>query len=311
MMIRNSVVAAVCVLAGALGLTACSDDERPNAAAPQAAPAPASPGGQAPAGDPASGCGDLTATHPTVKGRNLTVGSSPGQNFYNYVEEKDPANVVGLEPDLVRAVGRCAGFQVTYQKLDFNGLVPALAAKRLDLITSGMYATPERAKQVNFVTYMKAAEAAVVQTGNPKKVTGLDSLCGTTIAQVTGTVEVEIAAKADQACQAAGKPAIKFLNFTQQPQLTQALSQGRADVFLTDSGVAAYLNRQFAGSLETAFPIVSDFRFGVAVAKSDTDLLNAINEGLTRLQASGQLAAVATKWGFSADQVIKPEIVTS
>ena len=310
MKIRNSVVATVCVLVGALGLTACSDDERSSAVGPQSAGAGQSQAGAAPA-DAAAGCGDLTAAYPTIKGRNLNVGSSPGQNFYDYVDEKDPSNVIGLEPDLVRAVAQCGGFQVTYQKSDFNGLVPALAAKRLDLITSGMYATPERAKQVNFVTYMKAAEAAVVQTGNPKKVTGLDTLCGTTIAQVTGTVEVEIAAKADKDCQAAGKPAIQFLNFTQQPQLTQALSQGRADVFLTDSGVAAYLSKQFAGSLETAFPIVSDFTFGIAVAKSDTDLLNAINEGLTRLHASGQLAATATKWGFSADQVIQPKIVTS
>jgi polar amino acid transport system substrate-binding protein len=211
----------------------------------------------------------------------------------------------------MQAVAKCVGFTSEYQKLDFNGLVPALQAKRIDLITSGMYANADRAKVVNFVTYMKAAEAAVVRKGNPKNVKSLDTLCGTTVAQVVGTVEVELAEKQSKACVAAGKPAIKFINFTQSTQLTQALAQGRADVFLTDSGVAARLAKDFAGAVETAFPIVSDFKFGVAVNKSDADLLKAINEAITALHAKGELTKIAKKWGFAEDQVVQPAVVTS
>lgn len=305
MKIRNTAAAVLCVAAGALALSACSDSERSNSPAPQGAAGAANDVSQA-----AGACGDLAAKYPGLKGKSFNVGSSPGQHFYDYVDEKNPSNILGLEPDLLRTVAQCTGFTVSYEKMDFNGLVPALAANRINMITSGMYATPERAKQVDFVSYMKAAEAAVVQKGNPKKLTSLDSLCGAKVAQVTGTVEVEIAAKKNKECQAAGKPAMTFLNFSQQTQLTQALSQGRADVFLTDSGVAAYLSKQFATSLETAFPIVSDFTFGVAVGKSETDLRNAINDGLTKLYASGDLVKIAKKWGFSESQVVQPAVVT-
>jgi polar amino acid transport system substrate-binding protein len=308
MKIRNGMAVALCVSAGVLGLTACSDSERSGTPGVSTAAAGAQAGG---ASQAAGACGDLSGKYPSLKGKTFNVGSSPGQHFYDYVDEKNPSDVVGLEPDIIKAVGQCAGFQVNYQKLDFNGLVPALAANRIDMITSGMYATSERAKQVNFVSYMKAAEAAVVPKGNPKGMKSLDDLCGATVAQVTGTVEVEIAAKKDKECQAAGKPAMKFLNFSQQTQLTQALSQNRADVFLTDSGVAAYLSKQFATSLETAFPIVSDFKFGVAVNKSGTDLLKALEEGLGKLYTSGELAKIATKWGFSESQVVQPQAVTS
>jgi polar amino acid transport system substrate-binding protein len=306
MKIRNCVAVVLCVTAGALGLAGCSDGERSGAPVPQGAAASAPDDISA----AVAACQGMAGKYPALKGKTFNVGSSPGQHFYDYVDEKDPSKILGLEPDIVRSIGQCAGFTVRYQKLDFNGLVPALAASRIDMITSGMYATSERAKQVNFVSYMKAAEAAVVRKGNPKNITSLDAMCGTIVAQVTGTVEVDIAAKKNKECVAAGKPAMKFLNFSQQTQLTQALSQGRADVFLTDSGVAAYLSKQFATSLATAFPIVSDFTFGVAVGKADKDLLDALNDGMTRLHSSGELAKIAARWGFSESQVVTPKIVT-
>lgn len=291
----------VCVAAVALALSACSQ-ERTNTSAPTA--------DQKVVDQASSACSPIAAKYPSLKGKTINVGSSPGQNYYDFVDEKDPSKVIGLEPDLVNAVARCAGFTVSYQKIDFDGLIPALSSNRIDLITSGMYATPERAQKVSFVTYMKAAEAAVVAKGNPKKITGLETLCGTTVAQVAGTVEVEIATKENTKCTAAGKPAITFLNFTDNNGLTQALAGGRADVFLTDAGVAAYLAKQFASSLEKGFDIVSDFKFGIGVAKSNADLLGAFRDGLTALHEKGELKAVATKWGFSEGQVVPPATVT-
>lgn len=257
-----------------------------------------------------SGCSQAGAKHTALKGKKFTVGSSPGQNYYNTVDEKTPDTVTGLEPDLMAAIAACNGFSFTYQKQDFNGLVPAIAANRIDLITSGMYATPERAKQLSFVTYMKAAESAVTQSGNPKKITGLDTLCGTTVAQQVGTVEVEIAAKQDAACKAAGKPGITTINFTNNTQLTSALTGKRADVFLTDSGVAAYLAKQFKGQLDKGFDIVSDFKFGIGVGKENTELLSAVNDSMAALYASGDVAKIAQNWGFTKEQVVAPATVT-
>ncbi len=295
-------VTAACFAAGLLAITGCSGGGEVTASVPQA--------DQKVVDQAAGACSAVGAKYPSLKGQTIDVGSSPGQNYYNFVDDKDTSKVIGLEPDLMNAIAKCVGFTVNYQQLDFDGLIPALTSDRIDAITSGMYATPERAKQVNFVSYMKAAEAAVVRKGNPKKITGLESLCGTTVAQITGTVEVEIAAKEDAKCKAAGKPAINFLNFKNNNQLTQALGQGRADVFLTDAGVAAYLSKQFGGALETGFDIVSDFTFGIGVSKKNTDLLNAIDESMKALHSKGELTTVATKWGFAQDQVVAPTSVT-
>ena len=235
------------------------------------------------------------------------VGSAPGAGNYDAPDPADPSKIVGIEPDVYDAVSKCVGFSYTIQKQDFNGLIPALQAKHISLIAAGMYASDERAKQISFVQYMKAGEASLVAKGNPKKLTSLESLCGVTAAEAVGTVENAIFDKQSAACKAAGKPEIKALAFQGNDQAVTAVVQGRADIFLTDSGVAGYLANKMP-KLEVGFPIVSDFVFGFGIGKSDTTLLNAVQDSLTVLYRSGKLKELILKWGFAASQVYPPAI---
>jgi polar amino acid transport system substrate-binding protein len=296
---RNTRIFALTAAAGLLA-TGCSGGERQNEVAAQAEAEVADVAAEA--------CADVGEQYPELEGQSVTIGSTPGLNYYNLVDESRPDEVVGLEPDLIRAVSQCVGFEYTYQKTDFNGLIPALQSERIDLITSGMYATEERAREVSFVTYMNASQSAVVQQGNPSDIGGLEDLCGTTVAQVVGTVEVELATQQNEECLANGEPAIETLNFTTNNQMVSALTDERADVFLTDTGVAAYLADEFDG-LEVGFDLVSDFRFGIGVNKGNEELLNAINDAMTAMHEDDQVVAIAEEWGFSADAVLAPEIV--
>ncbi len=296
---RNTRIFALTAAAGLLA-TGCSGGERQNEVAAQAEAEVADVAAEA--------CADVGEQYPELEGQSVTIGSTPGLNYYNLVDESRPDEVVGLEPDLIRAVAQCVGFEYTYQKTDFNGLIPALQSERIDLITSGMYATEERAREVSFVTYMNASQSAVVQQGNPSDIGGLEDLCGTTVAQVVGTVEVELATQQNEECVANGEEPIETLDFTTNNQMVSALTDERADVFLTDTGVAAYLADEFDG-LEVGFDLVSDFRFGIGVNKENEELLNGINDAMTALAEDDQIVAIAEEWGFSADAVIEPEIV--
>ncbi len=51
-----------------------------------------------------------------------------------------------------------------------------LIAKRFDVVISAVTITPERQKQVAFAPYFNAGESLLVQTGNPKHITGTDDL---------------------------------------------------------------------------------------------------------------------------------------
>jgi len=258
----------------------------------------------------AESCAPLQAAYPDLKGQKLVVGISPAPANYSATDPTDPSNIIGIEPDLLQAAADCLGFTFTYSKLDFAGLIPALQSGRIQLVAAGMYSSDERSKQVNFVEYMLAGEASLVRTGNPKGLSGMASVCDVTAAQIVGTVENEMLDAQSQACVAEGKGPITPLQFPSIDRAFSALAQGRADILLTDAGVATYLADTAPGQVEVGFALPTEFVFGFGVSKDNPMLLEALHASLQAQYDDGSMATALGKWGFSAEQLYDPAIKT-
>lgn len=255
-------------------------------------------------------CEQLADAHPSLDGEELTVGISPAPANYSASDPDDPASIIGIEPDLLDAAGSCLGFTTTYAKLDFAGLVPALQSGRVDLVAAGMYSSPERVKQVDFVDYMKAGEASLVAAGNPEGLESLEDVCGVTAALVVGTVENAIFDKQAEACEEAGEEELKTLSFPSIDRAQSALAQGEADIVLTDAGVAAYLAERAPDTVEVGFDLPTDFRFGFGVSKDSTELRDALAAALQEMYAEGTLQEAMDHWGFASSQELEPAVAT-
>ena len=255
-------------------------------------------------------CQALSQKFPSLKGRTVVVGISPAPANYSATDPNDPANVIGIEPDLLKAAGDCLGFTFTYSKLDFAGLIPAIQSGRIQVIAAGMYSSAERAKQVDFVEYMKAGEAALIAAGNPKKLNGVADVCGVTAAEVVGTVENAILDKQSEACVAAGKPAITPLQFPSNDRAYSALAQGRADIFMTDAGVASFLAAATPDKVQVGFAIPTDFLFGFGISKKDEALRDGLLASLKAQSEDGSLKKLMQKWGFADGQFHEPSAKT-
>ncbi|VEG55024.1 extracellular solute-binding protein [Mycolicibacterium aurum] len=295
----SKMVTVVVAAALAIGSSACSAEESVNNAATSDL-----------AIDKTT-CESLAQKYPGLNGKELTVGISPAPANYSTSDPKNPANVIGIEPDLLNAAGQCLGFTTTYSKLDFAGLVPALQSGRIDLVAAGMYSSEERVKQVDFVDYMKASEAALVAAGNPKKIESLADVCGNTAALVVGTVENAILEKQSKDCEASGSAPLKTLNFPSIDRAQSALAQGEADIVLTDAGVTAYLAERAPDKLAVGFDLPTDFHFGFGVSKNATELRDGLNAALGQMYADGGLQKAMKRWGFSPNQELQPAVVTS
>ncbi len=257
-----------------------------------------------------AGCEALSSKYPSLKGRAIVVGVSPAPANYSTTDPNDPANVIGIEPDILKAAGRCLGFTFSYSKLDFAGLIPALQAGRIQVIAAGMYASDERTKQVDFVQYMKAGEASLVRAGNPRSLRSLTDVCGVTAAEIVGTVENEMLGQQSETCKRDGKPPVTALQFQSNDRAYSALAQGRADILLTDAGVASYLAKMTPDKVEVGFAIPTAFVFGFAISKKDDTLRDGLAASLMALHTDGTLAALVKKWGFADAQMVEPSVKT-
>ncbi|MCK2125012.1 hypothetical protein, partial [Pseudomonas sp. PNPG3] len=71
---------------------------------------------------------------------------------------------------------------------------------------SDIYATKERAKAADFITYSKVFDGVLVAKGNPKGINGINmSMCGAAAAENTGYVEVPLVQALAPECKKAGK----------------------------------------------------------------------------------------------------------
>ena len=64
------------------------------------------------------------------------VGTEP--TFPPFDTTDEDQNIVGLDMDLITAIGEDQGFEVQFENLSFDGLIPALQAGNIDIVAAGM-----------------------------------------------------------------------------------------------------------------------------------------------------------------------------
>lgn len=175
--------------------------------------------------------------------KTIVVGTSP---TYKPMEFLQGSKVVGLDMDLMDAVGKKLGVTVTYSQAPFDQILIGLNAQKYDLGLSSFTVNKEREKTYDMVSYMIAGSQWTVLKGNPKKVVA-QKFCGQTIAVQTGTVQEDEVKQATATC-GATKPTL--LSFEDQADATAALISGRATVMSADSPIALYAVKMNESSIE-------------------------------------------------------------
>lgn len=252
----------------------------------------------------------LAQKYPTLVGKTIKIGVDPQTPPYIMRDAKDFNKLVGFDADLSREVLDCAGIKHEFFIGGWGGLLPALNAGQIDLFWDDLYYTAERAKQVNFVTYMQAGTGALTQPGNPKKITSMDTLCGTTAAVGVGTVEDPQVRAADEKCKSSGKPGINIMTFPDVAAGTRLVQTGRADVFLYDLGLIDSLVKDQPKMYSRGFAVLSGMAIGAAMSKQNKDLLNAVIDGMRIMQSSGKQKAIFEKYGLDPSLQIAAEVKT-
>ncbi|MFJ5486595.1 ABC transporter substrate-binding protein [Hansschlegelia beijingensis] len=246
--------------------------------------------------------------YPSLAGKTIKIGADPQTPPYVMRDKSNFDKVIGVDADLARATFDCAGLKYEFVLGGWSGLLPAVMAGQIDVMWDNLYYKPARAKTVDFVTYMKAGTGALVPAGNPKKVASIEDFCGKTVAFGLGSVEEQATRKQDEACKAAGKDAVTMMPFQDLAAGMRQLDSGRSDILLWDLGFADASVKESPTKYARAFAIISGLTMGAAAANGNADLVKAIHDGLTVLQARGEQAAIFQKYGVDPSLEVPAEV---
>jgi polar amino acid transport system substrate-binding protein len=256
----------------------------------------------------------LAATRPAradtldeVKKRGtLVVGMEAAYVPYEFFKD---GKIIGYDPDIIEVfVGRL-GVKAQLVDTAWNGIIPALYAKKFDVIISAMTITKERAEKVMFsMPYADASNVILLRAGEDRIKTA-DDLSGKTIGVQIGSAAAGIIKAFETKLKDKGKPGYADVKqYEHYPEAYQDLLNRRTDAVVNSKSTLMVVMHDAPGKFKI-MPGISDITayFGMAFRKEDTRLQVFCNEQLAELKKSGELAKLQEKW--FAGTMVTPDTV--
>lgn len=227
------------------------------------------------------------------KPAHLKVGTSLSQMPWGFYDEKQQPT--GVDVALCGGIAKQIGSTAEFINLDFKGLIPALQAKRFDVVCAAMYVTPEREQAIAMVPYIKASQTVIAK--KDAKIAGLDDLCGHSASVLQGSGSLKVLQEASAKCEGAGQPALKIQAFDTQPVAIRALENGSVETFIaTDSLVSFYMTKN--PDLKKVASGISPMTLGIGVPHGQDELVRALRNALVAMKANGAYDAILKQWGI-------------
>ena len=188
----------------------------------------------------------------------------------------------GFDVESIQWIANEMGFKVQVVPMAWDGIIPSLLAKKIDLIYSGMTITEERKQQVDFSdVYWVVNQAIAAREGENLDIDSFKAGKYTVGTQRSCTAAMWIE---DNLVKTGILPKDNLKLYDNFPLAVNDLINGRVQVAMMDEPV---VSKAIAGKPLVKIGVISTGEeYGIAVRKEDTDLKEKLNEGLKKLMAS-------------------------
>jgi polar amino acid transport system substrate-binding protein len=188
----------------------------------------------------------------------------------------------GFDVKALDWIAKDQGFKVKHQPMDWDGIVPSLNAKKIDIIASGMSVTEKRREQVAFtIPYFSIEQVIVAKKDSGQTVAQLLDK-GNKVGVQRGTTEAkwmeENLIKKD-------KKDFSLVYYDSAPLAIEDVLNGRIVAAAMDDAPAKDAEKKKPVKIVGKFGM-PDEQYAYAVRKEDTALLKKLNDGLKKLMAS-------------------------
>ena len=189
---------------------------------------------------------------------------------------------------LIRAIGKEMGYEVEIQNIGFDGLIPAMQAKNIDVIISGMTINDERKENVLFSDPYYQSGLTMVVRSDEQAIKSFQDLKGHKVAVQIGTTSAEAVKKL-------GGVEVKELNTP--ADCFMELKGNGVDAVVNDRPVNDYyITKSGETGVKALEEKLTAEDYGIAMAKDNTELQSKINEALKKLKENGEYDKIYAKW---------------
>ena len=223
-----------------------------------------------------------TTTKPAVKEKLVMATNA---EFPPY-EFKEGNKFLGIDVDIANEIANELGVELEILDIAFDSIIPSITSGKADLGLAGMSVTEDRKMNVDFSnTYTTAIQNIIVT--DDSEISNSEDLADKKIGVQLGTT-------GDMYC----TDDFGEENIERYPKIVdavQGLKTGKLDAVVVDDKVAENLVNSTTGLkiLETPYALEE---YAIAIKKGNTELLNKVNNVIDKLQTSGELDNIKSKY---------------
>jgi len=201
---------------------------------------------------------------------------------------KQGSRYTGFDVEIWDAIAQQANLRYKLQPMDFNGILPGLQTRNIDVAIAGITIREDRQKVVDFSDPYYESGLAILVRNNESGMNNVQSLADKTIGVKIGTATVDYLRD--------NVPNAKLKLFPNIDNAFLDLATGRVDAVVHDTpNVQYYANTAGKGRVHVSGSLRSGDFYGIAFPKG-SELTAQVNQALAALKANGQYRALYTKW---------------
>lgn len=235
-----------------------------------------------------------------VEAGYLTVGTSLTAPPMGFMKDDTPA---GFDPEFITAVAEQMCLKAKIVNTTFQGLFPALEAKKFDVLASQIGITDARKEKYDFVPVFVGGLRLVTQKDSGLKFQTESDVCGYAASIVAGSSQMAALERVKGDCPADKPMTLKV--FTNQNEALNEVAKGSVNVAYVDWPVAAYVIQQRPDDFVEASPVLSGKgpnternRNGIVVRKGETETQDAIAAAVKAAMEAGKYDEILTRWNL-------------
>ncbi|MCP3888645.1 MAG: ABC transporter substrate-binding protein [Desulfobulbaceae bacterium] len=222
--------------------------------------------------------------------KKVRIGVEGAYPPFSYV--KPDGELAGFDIDIAKALGVAMGAEVTLVAQDWDGIIPALLAKKYDAIIASMSITEERKKKVAFSNKYYNTPAKFICKKGSIATFSKEAIKGKTVGVQRATIHDKYLTDVY------GKD-VEIKRYGSQDEAYLDLVAGRVDMLMADSIALSdgFLKKEEGKDYTFIGPDLSDPKWfgagaGVAIRKGDQDLAELFNKAIDTIRANGTYKAI-------------------
>lgn len=219
----------------------------------------------------------------------IVVGTEGTYSPNSYHDEN--GDLVGFDVDVARGVADHLGVDIQFVEAEWDSLFASMDSGRVDIVVNEVEYSDERAEKYDFSEPYTYVHGALLVAEDNTDITGFDTLEGKRAAQ-------NLTSSWGQEAEGCGAELVSVDSVAEGIEL---ILSGRADCMLNaETAFYDYLNKHPDAPVKIVATTDTTTSSQIPVPKGNERLVEAINEALDDMRASGQLAQLSEQY-FGAD----------